>query len=251
MPHFRVTLAYDGTEFEGWQLQARGRTVQGVFEEALQRLSTGARVAVAAAGRTDAGVHALGQVACFHLERPFSPPELGRALNGLLPEDVRVLDAAVAEPGFHARRSALSKHYRYTLDTSPVQPPTQRRYAGHAPFALDPARVKEAAAIFVGRHDFAALASSGGTVKTTERTVLRSEVRFSPETLVYEVEANGFLRRMVRSMVGGLLAAGRGTVSVESLVKALESRDRREWPAPAPARGLVLVSVRYDERDAR
>jgi tRNA pseudouridine38-40 synthase len=251
VPHFRVTLAYDGTDFEGWQAQARGRTVQGVLEAALAQLSQGGRVAVAAAGRTDAGVHALGQVACFHLDRPLPPKELRRALNGLLPPDIRVLEASPAQAGFHARRSALSKIYRYELDTSGIQLPTRSRYAGHAPYVLDRQRVATVAALLVGRHDFASLASAGSNVKTSERTVLRSEVHWMGETLVYEVEAEGFLRKMVRSMVGGLLAAGRGTASVESLAQALDARERSAWPAPVEARGLVLVSVRYDEDRAR
>lgn len=251
MSHYRVRLAYDGTDFLGWQSQAKGRTVQGAVEEALKRLSGEARVAVAAAGRTDAGVHALGQVACFVLARPWAPPDLVRALNGTLPRDVRVLDARLAGADFHARRSALSKLYRYELDTARIQLPTRRRYAGHAPFALDRGQVEKAAALLRGRHDFASLASAGSDVKTTERTVLRSEVRFSGDTLVYEVEADGFLRKMVRSMVGGLLAAGRGTRSVLSLEEALRARDRKTWPAPAPAGGLFLVSVRYPDEDAR
>ena len=249
--HYQVRLAYDGTDFLGWQSQARGRTVQGVLEEALKLLSGATRVAVAAAGRTDAGVHALGQVACFVLDRPWAPEDLVRALNGTLPRDVRATGASLAGSDFHARRSALSKLYRYELDTASIQLPTRRRYAGHAPSALDRERVAAAAALLVGRHDFRSLASAGSDVKTTERTVLRSEVRFSGDTLVYEVEADGFLRKMVRSMVGGLLAAGRGTMSVESLEEALLARDRRTWPAPAPACGLFLVSVRYPDHDAR
>ena len=251
MPHYRVLLAYDGTDFLGWQSQARGRTVQGALEEALALLSGETRIAVAAAGRTDSGVHALGQVVCFVLARPWEPEGLVRALNGTLPRDVRALVASLVAPDFHARRSALSKLYRYELDTAAIQLPTRRRYAAHAPFTLDRERVAAAAALFVGRHDFASLASAGSDVKTTERTVTRSHATFSGETLVYEVEADGFLRKMVRSMVGGLLAAGRGTVGVETLREALLARDRRTWPAPAPACGLCLVSVRYPGDDAR
>jgi tRNA pseudouridine38-40 synthase len=146
---------------------------------------------------------------------------------------------------FHARRSALSKLYRYVLDVGPVQLPTRRRYAGHTAGPLDRGAVLAAAALFPGRHDFASLASTGGGVETTLRTVLRSEVRYEGETLLYEVEADGFLRKMVRSMVGGLLAAGLGNVRVEELAAALQACDRGRWPAPAEARGLFLVEVRY------
>lgn len=246
--HYRVTLAYDGTDFEGWQRQSRAtasRTVQGVFEEALATLSGGARVVVAAAGRTDAGVHALGQVACFHLERAFPTAELVRALNGVLPLDLRVLAAAEAPESFHARRSAVSKLYRYVLDTGPVQLPTRRRHAGHLFTSLDRGAVAAVAALYLGRHDFASLQSAGGTVKTTERTISRSDVAWQDETLVYEVEADGFLRKMVRSLVGGMIAAGRGVASLEALRAALAARDRRQWPAPAEARGLSLVRVDY------
>jgi tRNA pseudouridine38-40 synthase len=244
----RVILAYDGTDFEGWQSQSgpRGpRTVQGTVEDALSRLAPGDRVVVQGAGRTDAGVHAEGQVASFELRREIEPAELVRALNGLLPSDVRVLDAARVEEAFHARRSAISKRYRYVLDTRPVQLPTRRRFAGHAPWTLDRIAVSEVAALVQGRHDFASLASAGGSVQTTVRTITRSEARFEGDTLVYEVEADGFLRKMVRSVVGGLVAAGRGAVTVEALRGALAARDRRLWPAPAEARGLTLVAVDY------
>lgn len=248
---YRVTLAYDGTDFEGWQSQARegtagrARTVQGAIEDALARLAGGARVAVAGAGRTDSGVHATGQVASFDLPREMPPGDLVRALNGLLPADVRVLDAAEAPEGFHARQSALSKLYRYVLDTGPVQLPTRRRLAAHVPFTLDRERVSSSAALFAGRQDFASLCSAGGSSRTTVRTVLRSAPRWEDATLVYEVEAEGFLRKMVRSMVGGLVEAGRGALGVEDLRRALAARDRRAWPAPAEARGLTLVAVRY------
>jgi len=255
MPTYRLTLAYDGTDFAGWQAQAaqRGRTVQGTLEDALARLTGGERVAVAGAGRTDAGVHALGQVASFALASAWDPADLLRALNAVLPEDVRALDAASCDEQFHARRSATGKLYRYTLDTGPVQLPTRRRFAGHVPWALDPDAVQAAAALFVGGHDFASLASAGGSVKTTVRTVTRSEARREegrPSTWIYEVEASGFLRKMVRSMVGAIVEAGRGAFTVEGLAAALEARDRRAWPAPAAARGLTLVSVSYDARVA-
>jgi tRNA pseudouridine38-40 synthase len=244
---YRLTLAYDGTDFLGWQRQAdgAGRTVQGELEAALARLSAGEPVPVAGAGRTDAGVHALGQVASFDLSRDAPPEELQRALNAILPADVRVLEAARAAEDFHARRRAVSKLYRYELDCGGVLLPQRSRYVGWVPWSLDPARVAAAAALFPGRHDFASLASSGGSVATTTRTVLRSEARFDGRTLVYETEADGFLRKMVRSMVGGLVAAGRGATSVDDLARALAARDRRAWPPPAEARGLTLVRVAY------
>ena len=246
MPLYRITLAYDGTDFAGFQLQrGGGRTVQGALEAALQRLAGGERVVVAGAGRTDAGVHALGLVAAFELARELAPEALRRALNGLLPDDVRVLDAARAAPGFHPRKSAVSKLYRYVLDHGVVQPPQRRRFAGFCASALDERRVRAAAALYLGRRDFASLASSGSSATTTVRTVSRSDVVFEPGTLVYETAADGFLRKMVRSMVGGLIAAGRGTVAVSELERALAARDRRGWPAPAPAEGLTLVRVEY------
>jgi tRNA pseudouridine38-40 synthase len=257
MPTYRVTLAYDGTDFAGWQAQRAGaaRTVQGAMEDALRPLAGGARVVVAGAGRTDAGVHARGQVASFALDAVWDPAALLRALNALLPPDVRALEAAVGADGFHARRDAIGKLYRYVLDAGPIQVPTRRRMAGHVPWTLDEAAMRSAAALFVGRRDFASLASAGGSVKTTVRTVLRSDLSRARDeegegaapgaTFVYEVEADGFLRKMVRSMVGGLIAVGRGAVSVERLQQALEARDRRAWPAPAEARGLTLVRVSY------
>jgi tRNA pseudouridine38-40 synthase len=214
-------------------------------EAALAHLAGGGRVAVTGAGRTDAGVHAEGQVAAFDLPREMAPEELQRALNGLLPEDVRVVGAARAPDGFHPRRDALSKVYRYVMDTAPVQLPTRRRTAGHVPCRLDPARVHAVAALYLGRRDFASLASAGGSVRTTVRHVVRSEARFEGQTLVFETAADGFLRRMVRSMVGGLVAAGRGVLDVGALERALQAGDRRLWPPPAPARGLTLVRVDY------
>jgi tRNA pseudouridine38-40 synthase len=252
VPHYRVTLAYDGTDFAGFQLQrGAGRTVQGAVEEALTRLSAGSRVAVVGAGRTDAGVHALGQVAAFELQREIEPSALQRALNGLLPADVRVLDVARVEAGFHPRKDAVSKLYRYVLDCGGVQPPQRARYAAHSPVALDEAAVRGAAALYLGRRDFASLASSGSSATTTVRTVTRSDAAFDAGTLVYETEADGYLRKMVRSMVGGLVAAGCGASSVDELARALQARDRRAWPAPAAARGLTLVRVDYPSGSGR
>lgn len=258
MTRFRLTLAYDGTDFEGWQSQARVRpvrTVQGVLEAALGRLGECERVAVVAAGRTDAGVHALGQVVTLDLPRDLSPDVLARALNGLLPADVRVVDTARASPDFHARRCAVSKLYRYVMDTGTVQVPSRRLYAAHVPGPLAEEPMQAAAALYLGRHDFASVASAGSDVKTSVRTVWRSELRVEPvgdgggPAVVYEVEADGFLRKMVRSLVGGLIAAGRGVVAVEDLRLALEARHRGRWPAPAPAHGLTLVRVDYPSRE--
>ena len=233
--------------------------MQGELEEALATLDgSGRRVAVSGAGRTDAGVHALGQVASFRLARAIEPDALGRALNGLLPADVRVLAAARVPDDFDARRSAVGKLYRYELDMGPVRLPQRRRTAGWTPHRLDEDRVARAAALYVGQKDFASTASTGSSVRTTVRTIVRSEVGFADgagavRAMLYEVEASGFLRKMVRSLVGGLVAVGRGALSVDELKAALLARDRRAWPAPAEARGLTLVRVDYppDTRQAQ
>ena len=244
---FRITLAYDGTDFQGWQVQGRlgARTVQGEVQAALTKLIGGEAVDVAGAGRTDAGVHALGQVASFDLTRAVDTRDLGAALNGVLPRDIRVTAAARADASFHAQRSAISKLYHYEIDTCAVQLPTRSRYAAHVREALDLEAMHEAAALYVGERDFASVASAGGSVKTTVRNVFRSELMTEAELLRYEVEATGFLRKMVRSLVGGLIAVGNGKTTVADLSRALEARDRKGWPAPAAARGLSLVCVRY------
>jgi tRNA pseudouridine38-40 synthase len=253
---YRLTLAYDGTDFAGWQIQSRqpqSRTVQGVLEQALTRLARGVAVRVVGAGRTDAGVHALGQVASFVLPQAIDLEAMRRALNAMLPGDLRVREAAVAAEGFCARRSARSKLYRYVLDTGPLQLPERRRLAAHVSVPLDEAVMKRAAGLFVGRKDFASLASSGRSTVTTVRTVTRSDLASSDlplvpggRTLTYEIEGDGFLRKMVRSIVGGLICVGRGAMALGDLERSLAACDRRVWPAPAPAHGLTLVQVTYE-----
>lgn len=227
------------------QGRAGARTVQGEVLAALTTLTGGKPVGLAGAGRTDTGVHALGQVASFDLDRAIDTPDLRAALNGVLPRDVRVVAAAQVDASFHAQRSAISKLYRYEIDTCAVQVPTRSRYAAHVREPLDRRAMNEAAALYVGERDFASVASVGGTVKTTVREVLRSELTAETDLLRYEVEATGFLRKMVRSLVGGLISVGRGKSTVADLSRALDARDRQAWPAPAAAHGLTLVRVRY------
>jgi tRNA pseudouridine38-40 synthase len=243
----RVTLSYDGYGFAGFQAQDKdkGRTIQDEVEQALQRLHGGAFIRIEGSGRTDRGVHALGQVISFRSPRLWPENELARALNSTLPRDVRAMASSPVAPDFHARRSAVSKHYRYLLDVCETQHPVRRRYAGHSGFKLDRMVVGRVAALFIGQKDFASVRNAGTDVKTTIRNVSRSEVHWEDSTLIFDVEADGFLRRMVRAMVGGLISAGRGAATVEQLATALESHDRRQWPAPAGPEGLYLVSVRY------
>ncbi|MEO8359274.1 MAG: tRNA pseudouridine(38-40) synthase TruA [Vicinamibacteria bacterium] len=243
----RVTLSYDGYGFAGFQAQDadKGRTVQGEVEAALQRLHQDVFIRIQGSGRTDQGVHALGQVISFRGPRPWPDGELARALNSTLPKDVRALSSSIVDASFHARRSAVSKHYRYLLDVCDTQHPVRRRYVGHTGYKLDREAVALVASLFVGRKDFASLQNAGTDVKTTVRTVTRSEVTWDGSTMTFDVEADGFLRRMVRAMVGGLISAGRGAVTVDQLKDALASADRSLWPAPAAPEGLYLVEVKY------
>ena len=255
MPLFKITLAYDGTDYVGWQRQANGVSIQGLIEEALLALD-GREVTVAGSGRTDAGVHALGQVASFTIARAIAPDALVRALNASLPHAVRVLSAEAAPPAFHPRFGARTKTYRYRIWNGEVMNPFERRYAWHVPGALDVEAMRAAARVIEGRHDFAAFQSTGGDVTTTEREIFQSTIQSTIQStfrnpqsamLVYEVVGTGFLRHMVRTIAGSLVEIGRGRRPVAWMSDVLASRDRAAAGPTAPPQGLFLVRVEYGD----
>src|SRR5712691_9901730 len=276
MPTFKITIAYDGTNYVGWQRQAAGASVQGVIEDALRELD-GRDVVLHGAGRTDAGVHALGQVASCALDRAIDRDVLVRALNARLPADVRVVSAQSAAPDFHARFSATAKTYRYRIDNAAVMNPFERHYAWHVFGALDVEAMDAAARSLEGPHDFAAFQTNAGTTRTTERTVTRSRVTRTNlsttedtgdtegktgllprvlcggdflrggDLIVYEITGDGFLRHMVRAIVGTLVEIGRGRRPREEMREVLVSRDRGRAGPTAPAWGLFLVGVEYGD----
>jgi len=241
----KLTIAYDGTTFAGWQMQANQRTVQGVLEEALQAIE-GSRVVVHAAGRTDAGVHAAGQVISFTLTSAIACDALLRALNVRLDRDVRVMNAEEAPDGFNARFDARQKTYHYAILNEPVVPPPLRHFVWHVPQPLDVTGMNEAAGVLAGEHDFAAFQAAGSDVITTRREVLASRVVSRDGQVVYEITGTGFLRHMVRNIVGTLVDIGRGRRPAEDMIRVLLSRDRAQASATAPPQGLTLVRVEYD-----
>lgn len=265
MTHFKITLAYDGTDFIGWQRQAEGVSVQGMLEDALRALDE-REVTVTGAGRTDAGVHALAQVAAFALEREIASDALVRAVNARLPATVRVLAAEAVDASFHARFDAKTKSYRYRIWNADVVSPFERLYAWHIIDRLDVEAMRAAAQALEGRHDFAAFQGTGSDVQTTERKILVSRIDdcgvriqgFQADSvphaalrtphaalLEYEVSADGFLRHMVRNIVGSLVEVGRGKRPPAWIGEVLASRDRRRAGRTAPAAGLFLVGVNY------
>jgi tRNA pseudouridine38-40 synthase len=253
MPSFKITLAYDGTDYVGWQRQANGVSIQGLIEDALRDLD-GRDVTVAGAGRTDAGVHALGQVAAFTLARELSPDALVRALNAHLPHAVRVVAAEIAPPSFHPRFGARTKTYRYQIWHGDVMSPFERRYAWHVPGPLDVEAMRAAARLVEGRHDFAAFQATGSSVATTEREVLQSAIESRIESatrtpqsamLTYEVVGTGFLRHMVRIIVGSLVEVGRGRRPADWMGTVIASKNRALAGPTAPPDGLFLVRVDY------
>lgn len=244
MRTLKLTIAYDGTAFAGWQMQANQRTVQGALEEALLPIE-GTRVVVHAAGRTDAGVHAAGQVISFSLASQIPCDALARALNVRLDQDVRVMHAEDAPETFNARFDARTKTYHYAIYQASVVPPPLRHFVWHIPRALDVAAMNEAAAALVGEHDFAAFRAAGGDVVTTRREILASHMVSRDGQVVYEVTGTGFLRHMVRNIVGTLVDIGRGRRPVEDMIRVLLSGDRAHASATAPPQGLTLVRVDY------
>lgn len=242
--NYRITLAYDGTDYCGWQIQLGQPTIQGLLNAALERLD-GAPVTTFAAGRTDAGVHAEGQVVSFRLSKNWSGANLRKALNGNLPPDVRVLDAATVADQFHARFDAKGKTYRYRIFVAEVMSPFWVRYAWHYPHALDSAKLVEDAQTLVGTHDFTAFTVANCETKTRVRTVTEVRVEREADLLTLYFSGEGFLRYQVRTMVGALVDANRGRLKAGSIAELIERRDRTLIGAPAPAQGLTLLKVEY------
>jgi tRNA pseudouridine38-40 synthase len=253
MRYLRITIAYDGTDFHGWQMQSAKPTVQGEIVSVLRRL-TQENIALHAAGRTDAGVHALGQVGSFRTQSGLSTEEFQRALNAILPPSIRIVGVQETGPDFSARWSAKSKIYRYRLYRGKVVPPMLWRYVLHYPFPLDEERMRDAAARFVGSHDFAAFAASTGSEeddkeRSTVREIYATELVRSAdnEELVFTVRGRSFLRYMVRKMVGTLLDVGRGRLTPDDIDRLFEIRDRSKSGPTAPPQGLCMISVEHDE----
>jgi tRNA pseudouridine38-40 synthase len=252
MMNYRLTIQYDGTDFAGWQVQGRGeRTVQGELQRALSLLES-REVAVHGAGRTDAGVHAEAQAANVRLEREFTPEKLRAAVNGNVGRDLRVTGVCVAAEDFHARFSARGKTYRYRVFNEPFASPLLARFAHHEARPLDVGRMRECAALFPGAHDWTAFSSAQSDVESRVRNVTRLEVTerqsASGRGRVIEImaSAEGFLRYMVRSIAGALLAAGRGELDRPTVARAIRTGERPHAITTAPAHGLTLVRVHYD-----
>jgi tRNA pseudouridine38-40 synthase len=253
--NFKLTLQYDGTDFHGWQMQGELRTVQGELTRALT-LIDGRDVVVHGSGRTDAGVHAEGQVASVHLQRDITPEKLRAAINGNIALDLRVLNAEIAGDDFHARYSARSKTYVYRVLNGPVLSPFWLRYAHQEPRPLDVERMRQCAALFVGQHDWTAFSAAQSDVETRIRTITRFDVtercdeRARGRLIEVAISADGFLRYMVRSIAGTLMAVGRREIDQDKIASALSTGNRPLAGVTAPAKGLTLTHVSYDDRDS-
>jgi tRNA pseudouridine38-40 synthase len=241
----RLVVEYDGTDFSGWQRQPAERTVQGVLEDAIREM-TGESVFIRGAGRTDAGVHADGQVCSLDLEADNIPAHgLLRGLNSILPTDVALIDVADVAPDFDARFSARGKVYRYTVWSHLVRSPRRARDAWHVRHPLDTGAIRAAAAALVGEHDFRAFRAADCDRRSTRRIVRRLDVDRQGALLTLEVEATAFLKNMVRILVGTLIDVGRGRIGPEAIPHMLETGDRTAGGMTAPAHGLTLLRVNY------
>ena len=248
--NYKLLIQYDGTDFHGWQVQDNARTIQGELERVIGTLED-APVKVAGSGRTDAGVHAEGQVANVKLNRPWTPEKLRNAINGNLWRDIRIMHAEKAEDNFHARFSAHGKTYIYRIVNAPVMSPFWRRYALHETRPLDVARMSMAARLLLGEHDWTAFSSALSESENKVRNVTECGVnsiwdkRANTNIIEFHIRANGFLRYMVRSLMGTLLEVGRGEKDSDTILAALSGRDRGLAGQTAPACGLTLVKVDY------
>ena len=256
MRTLKLTVAYDGAEFYGWQVQPERTTVQGTLASAIGRI-TGEKVLPQGSGRTDAGVHALAQVMTFMTESSVPTENFVKALNDILPASVRVLEVVEMPAGFHARHAARAKSYRYRIYRGAICPPFLARYVWHYPHPLDEHAMEQAAGLVVGEKDFTSFAAVDpergreAETRSNVRTIFSSTWERAGEELIYSVRGSGFLHHMVRNLVGTFLLVGRGTLQVEDITRILEARDRSAAGATAPASALYLVSVEYATSEQR
>ena len=248
MRNLKLVLSYDGTEFSGWQIQPGAATIQGALALAIGRV-TGENILPQGSGRTDAGVHALGQVASFGTQSPIPPENLVIALNDILPGAIRVLEASEVPGEFHARKSARAKTYRYRMYRGAICSPFIARYVWHYPYPLDEDQMQEVAGMIVGEQDFTSFAAvdpeRGREEMSNVRQIFSSSWERQSDEFVYTVRGNGFLHHMVRNLVGTFVLAGKGALRASDLTRILEARLRSAAGATAPASGLCLVNVEY------
>jgi tRNA pseudouridine38-40 synthase len=245
MPNIKLVIEYEGTAYGGWQSQTNAPTVQDALLEAIRR-ATGEDVKLNGSGRTDSGVHALGQVANFKSEAAIPPERYASALNTLLPEDIRVQSSSLEPDSFHAQFSATGKRYRYTIYNSRQGTALFRRTSWHVGQRLDLEAMRQGAEYFLGSHDFSAFQSAGGVERETVKTVTLSSVTTDGPFIYFDVAASGFLYNMVRIMAGTLVMVGRGKLAPEDIPGVIESRDREQAGHTAPAWGLCLMEVYYN-----
>ncbi len=244
MRHLRLVVQYDGTDFAGFQFQPEQRTVQGVLQEALSKL-LGEKIQVCGASRTDAGVHACGQVVSFKTECAIPLERIVPALNALLPRDLAAMEVAEAPEHFHPRYQARRKYYVYRILNRPLPSPFIGRYAWHVPQPLNVAAMQQGAAHLTGEHDFAAFCAAGGSAKTTVRTLYELSVERQGDIIEVKASGNGFLYMMMRIIVGTLVEVGLGKRPAEEMAAILASRDRRRAGPTAPPHGLTLQRIDY------
>lgn len=251
MPRIKCIVSYDGTGFSGYQVQPGKRTVQGELEKAIEKLNKGKSIRVSASGRTDAGVHARGQVIHFDTTLEIEPARWLIALNSLLPDEIAVHSVDIARPDFHARFDAVGKEYRYFLLPSKHRDPFQRNYAHQFQYELDLDAMREAAMKLLGTHDFTSFCSAKTEVEDRVRTLKKIDFFEENGLLVFRFIGDGFLYNMVRILVGTLLEVGTGRRAADSMLQLLEDQDRTKAGKTAPGHGLYLWKVFYDEEDHR
>ena len=239
-----ITIEYKGSAYCGWQIQKGCKTVQGELTDALAR-TCGHPIKLVSSGRTDEGVHAIGQTAHFDTDCTIPPARIREAANIHLPDDIKIMRSQLVSPDFHAIRDAVRKTYIYKMYTGRVQSPLHRLYFAHIPFKVDERKMNQAAAKLVGTHDFTSFMATGSSVKTTVRTIYWAQVKAEENQIIFTVSGNGFLYNMVRIIAGTLMEAGRGKVSPEDITAIIAAKDRSLAGKTAPACGLYLKSVEY------
>jgi tRNA pseudouridine38-40 synthase len=245
MRNIKLLIEYDGTNYQGWQVQPKGLTIQGMLEEKLSRL-TGERIHIIGSGRTDSGVHALGQVAHFKTQSQMDIRTIQRALNSLLPPDIVIQKIEEVDEGFHARKHSKSKVYEYRILNRNLRSAFHRGYVWYIPQKLNLTEMKKATQSLVGEHDFSSFRSVGTPTQTAVRRVIRAEWKRGRDGLIrFEIEANGFLKQMVRSIIGTLVEIGKGRMKASDFRQIMNSMERKNAGPTAPAQGLFLKEVKY------